>query len=84
MSRKIPVRAAENLLRQTTQLKGQMSGFRGSAREIMRSLDKALPNAEVEAMVTPEANVLGTLECLLAEDFEPALRKLSELESLLR
>jgi hypothetical protein len=35
---------------------------------------------ENEAMISPAANILGTLEGLLSDDLEPAFRKLVELD----
>jgi hypothetical protein len=58
--------------------------FCGDIGDLMSSLDEILPDSEVEAMDTPEANVLGTLECLVADDLKPALRKLRELRSLFK
>jgi hypothetical protein len=38
-----------------------------------------LPDEEIEAQRTRESVVLGTLECLMADDLEPALAKLESL-----
>jgi hypothetical protein len=61
-----------------------LADFCGDIGELVSSLDEILTDHEVEAMDTPEANVLGTLECLLADDLKPALRKLRELGSLFK
>jgi hypothetical protein len=60
-----------------------MASFDRSAREILRWLDPEVSAEENEAMISPAANILGALECLLAADLEPAFRKLIELDGLL-
>lgn len=71
------------LLLQTRQLREQVTAFRRSARRFAGSLGKAVDDKEVEEMVTPRANILGTLECLVADDLENVLKKLVELDGLL-
>jgi len=73
----------EDLFRKMGQFRGKLEIFERAARDFLGSLD-GVPEAEVEAMVTPRANILGTLECLLADDLEPTLRKLGELDGLLK
>jgi hypothetical protein len=65
-------------------LKERLASFEGNAREILDWLDPRISDAEIEAMSSPTANLLGTLECLLVDDLRPALRKLLELDSILR
>jgi hypothetical protein len=77
-------RAAEDLLRQTRLLKSQLSIFGKSAQEVHRRLNGEIPDDEVESMRSPAANLLGTLECLIADDLKPVLAKLGELDSLLQ
>jgi hypothetical protein len=76
-------RKAADLLRQTHQLRAQLSVFVRTARAFHRRLNQRIPDDEVEAMRTPEANLLGTLECLIAEDFTSVFKKLDELGNLL-
>ena len=76
--------AAENLLQQARRLKEQLAAFDRSARAILRRLNPRIPEPEIEAMRTPAANLTGILECLLADDFASARRKLRELDRLLR
>lgn len=83
MARPDPQLAAD-LLRQTRQLKAQLSIFGRTARKVHRRLDPAVPDEEVEVMRTPAANLLGTLECLIADDFKPVFKKLDELGDLLK
>jgi hypothetical protein len=54
-------------------------------REKMRGLLESLPRVtgeEVESGESLEAEVLGTLECLIADDLDPAIRKLQSVEGL--
>jgi hypothetical protein len=72
------------LQRQTQVLRKDLVVFNRHARKLVDWLDPSLSEEEVEAMETPAANLLGTLECLLADDFDPACRKLNELDALLK
>jgi len=74
----------EDLLRETRQLKRRLEIFQRSAREIMPPLRKRVSSAENEVMVSPRANVLGTLEHLLNQDVPDVLRQLEELTTHLR
>jgi hypothetical protein len=78
-----PDPAAEDLLRQVRQLKESMASFARSARAFLAVLDPQVSDEEAEAMISPAANIMGALACLLADDFEPAFRKLIELDGLL-
>jgi hypothetical protein len=54
-------------------------------REKMRELLAALPqltDEELETGDTPEGELLGTLECLISDDLDPAIRKLQSAERL--
>lgn len=54
-------------------------------REKMRGLLESLPhlmNDEREIGETPEGELLGTLECLISDDLDPAIRKLQSVERL--
>jgi len=63
-------------------LKKEVQTFDRRGRKFLRSLP-AMSEEAYEAL-TPQAELEGTLECLLGDDLEPALRKIRELESLLR
>jgi hypothetical protein len=76
-------RALRDLLRQTQQLQKQVAAFKASAGGVHGSLDPLVPDDEVEIMESARADLLGTLECLLNEDLEDAVRHLGELEELL-
>ena len=75
-------RAAEDLLRQARMLRKRMVVFDRRAQDFLGSLEIA--DEEVAAMRTPAANLLGTLECLCGDDLKAALRKLDELDGLLK
>ena len=54
-------------------------------REKMRGLLAALPHLtdeQLESGETPEGELLGTLECLISDDLDPAIRKLQSAERL--
>ena len=77
-------RKAEDLLRQSWQLKETLTSFERSAQAMMPALRKVVPPAEDEVMASPRANVLGTLEVLLNSDFPGVLRQLDEMEGYLQ
>jgi len=83
MQKRLTKRALQKLLLQTRQLKEQLEVFKRSAQDVAVPLDKILSDAEVNAMVTARANILGALECLLYQDLDDFLRKLNELDGLL-
>jgi len=68
-------------LRQVRRFKLQVAAFEQQAQAFLRSL----PHVSDEAFeaYTPEANLQGTLECMLADDLTPASQKIEELEALL-
>jgi hypothetical protein len=60
---------------------GELQAF----RDKMQGLLQALPyvsDEELESGETPEGELLGTLECLISDDLDPALRKLRSVEKL--
>ena len=75
--------AAEELLRRARSLRPQLAALDRSARGYHKLLETEVSSAEIEAMATPEAELLGSLECLLNSDLEPVSQKLAELEELL-
>ncbi|HVR96515.1 MAG TPA: hypothetical protein VMW27_07875 [Thermoanaerobaculia bacterium] len=81
--RRSEVEPAKELRWQAQRLKHQLAVFGKSARELHRRLDLRIPEEEVEDMRTPAANLLGTLECLIADDLMPVYKKLEELIDLL-
>jgi len=81
MPRKSLSRKAEDLLSETRRLKEQVLSFKRSARGLMGPLNKIVSAAEIEAMATPRANALGTLENLHYQDLGDLVRQLTELES---
>jgi hypothetical protein len=74
---------AADLRRQAREIKAQLAAFGKAAREFHRRLDVTVPEVDVEAMRTPAANLLGTLECLIGDDLKPLFKKLDELIALL-
>ena len=71
---------AEELRERARRLKQEMSDFGREARDFLRQQ----PEAPEDEMEDPETDLLGTMECLLTDDLEPALRKLDELDGLLQ
>jgi hypothetical protein len=72
-------RKAEMLRRETFCLIDGVRSFRDRAEALLGPLDEIVSSAEGAAMVTPRANVLGTLENLLNQDLPDVLRQLEEL-----
>jgi hypothetical protein len=71
--------ADDLLLQQARKLKKELRAFGRAARGFLRTRP---PKAE-DDLDDLEADVLGTVECLLNDDLGPALKKLEELEVLL-
>jgi len=72
-------KGTEDLLKNARRLKKELEAFGRSARAFVRARP-AKPEDELEAL---KDDVLGTVECLLTDDLQPALRKLEELDGLL-
>jgi len=70
---------AEELLRKARKLKKELRAFGRDARDFVRTRPEK-PEDELEVL---EGDVLGTVECLLTDDLQPALKKLEELDGLL-
>lgn len=71
---------AQSFLRQLQDMKRRMADFERCGRDFLQSL----PNVpEEEPLESVEAEIQGTLGCLLGDDLEPARRKLDELEGYL-
>jgi hypothetical protein len=54
-------------------------------RERMRGLLRSLPpvtDEQLESGEAAEVEILGTLECLISDDLDPAIRKLRSVEAL--
>jgi hypothetical protein len=77
-------RAAEDLARRAHRLKSELAGFKRTARKLHAALEPEVSDAEVEVMKSPQANLLGTLECLVSEDVGPLTMRLDELDALLQ
>lgn len=71
---------SEELLENARKLKKEVRAFSREARAFLRTQPE-VPEDELE---DPESDLLGAMECLLMDDLEPALRKLDELEELLK
>jgi hypothetical protein len=59
----------------------ELRAFRDKMRGLLRSLPR-VTDEQLESGETPEAELLGTLECLIADDLDPAIRKLRSVERL--
>lgn len=72
----------EELLDHLRRLRTQVEDFERRGNDFLQGLPYL--TEEDFAASTPEAELQGTLECLLGDDLQPALRKLAELEDYLR
>ena len=61
-------------------MKKEVRAFAREAREFLR-LRPEKPEDDLDAL---ETDVLGTVECLLSDDLGPALKKLEELDGVLK
>ncbi len=59
----------------------ELRAFRDRMRGLLQSLPR-VSDEEIERGGTPEGEVLGTLECLISDDLDPAIRKLRSVEAL--
>ena len=59
----------------------ELRAFRDKMRGLLDSLPCATDD-ELETDETPEGELLGTLECLISDDLDPAIRKLQSAEAL--
>lgn len=73
-------KGAEELLQKARKLKKEVRAFGREARDFLRTRPE-IAEDELEKL---ETDLLGTVECLLADDLEPALKKLDELEGLIK
>ncbi|HET9209835.1 MAG TPA: hypothetical protein VFR03_05525 [Thermoanaerobaculia bacterium] len=60
---------------------GELRAFRDKMRGLLDSLPR-VTDEEIESGETPEGEILGTLECLISDDLDPAIRKLRSVERL--
>jgi hypothetical protein len=67
----------EKMLRSVAELRA----FREKMRGLLESLPR-VPDEALESGGSPEGEILGTLECLISDDLEPAIRKLQSVERL--
>jgi hypothetical protein len=77
-------RAGDELLGVARRLKPELRALTRSARRYHRLLDPEVSDDEVELLASPEADLLGSLECLLNSDLAPVVRKLAEVEAYFR
>lgn len=77
-------RAGEELLGVARRLKPELVALRRSARRYHQLLDPEVSDREIEVLATPEADLLGSLECLVNSDLEPVVKKLYEVEAYFR
>ena len=73
-------KGAEELLEKALRLKKEVRAFGREARAFLRTH----PEVAEDELEKLETDLLGTVECLLADDLGPALKKLEELEALLK
>jgi hypothetical protein len=59
----------------------ELRAFREKMRGLLDSLPR-VPDEQSEIGETPEGELLGTLECLISDDLDPAIRKLRGVENL--
>ena len=76
--------SSEDLLRRTRQVKQALQAFQSSGRAVMKPLSRTISRDENEAMETPRANIVGTLENLFNQDLPDVFRQLDELDECLR
>ena len=67
----------EQMLRSVDELRAFRNKMRGLLAALPRVTDEELESGE-----TPEGELLGTLECLISDDLDPAIRKLQGVERL--
>jgi hypothetical protein len=72
--------ADDHLLQQARRLKKEVRAFGRAARGFLRSQ----PEKPEDNLDNLETDLLGTVECLLNDDLGPALKKLDELDTLLK
>ena len=77
-------RAGEELLGVALRLKPELAALKRSARRYHQLLDPEVSDREIEVLATPEADLLGSLECLVNSDLDPVVSKLSEVEAYFR
>ena len=67
----------EGMLRSVDELRA----FRDKMRGLLESLPR-VTDEQLESGGTPEGELLGTLECLISDDLDPAIRKLQSVGTL--
>jgi hypothetical protein len=60
---------------------GELQAFRDKMRDLLAALP-AVSDEELEGGETPQGEILGTLECLISDDLDPAIRKLRGVKTL--
>ena len=59
----------------------ELRAFRDKMQGLLGSLPR-VTDEQLESGETPEGELLGTLECLISDDLDPAIRKLQGVEAL--
>lgn len=67
----------DTMLRSVDELRAFRDRMQGLLSSLPRVTDEQLERGE-----TPEGELLGTLECLISDDLDPAIRKLQGVETL--
>lgn len=76
-----PVASLESVRDRMLRSADELRAFRDKIRGLLDSLPR-VTDEELESGDTPEAELLGTLECLISDDLDPAIRKLQSAERL--
>ncbi len=76
-----PVASLESVRDRMLRSVEELRAFRDKMRGLLDSLPR-VTDEELESGDTPEAEILGTLECLISDDLDPAIRKLQSAERL--
>ncbi|HEY3568584.1 MAG TPA: hypothetical protein VGP73_11685 [Thermoanaerobaculia bacterium] len=76
-----PVASLESVRDRMLRSVNELRAFRDKMRGLLDSLPR-VTDEELESGDTPEAEILGTLECLISDDLDPAIRKLQSAERL--
>ena len=74
-----PVASLESVRDRMLRSVDELRAFRDKMRGLLDSLPR-VTDQELESGDTPEAELLGTLECLISDDLDPAIRKLQSAE----
>ncbi|HEY4561812.1 MAG TPA: hypothetical protein VIJ36_02480, partial [Thermoanaerobaculia bacterium] len=76
-----PVGSLESVRDKMLRSIAELRTFREKMRGLLESLPR-VPDEAFESGGSPEGEILGTLECLISDDLDPAIRKLQSAERL--